>query len=1256
MIDNTGIGATSFDAVINYYSTNDESILTQFLKTNASLFVDDTSLDAFLDTIWSCVGLQTKSISPADIKLLNIVKQNLHPLELKLVQKLDADHIDATDDTRSKLQGRISKLKTREFFAYPIYNIFREASDGYARFIQLLLTPLCVSYGLGCKLLLESIRETIGIYQLCPNRCLCLLFDIMQYDNSMCYLLPIISTFPPKNVTQILIFQLCSISERESKGLPPLQETPAEWKNTQIMSFSMNQLICHPLPPEGDHGFYHAAALLAAVEAINFNTLWVYLEPSDTQIKAVGELMIKNDNDELTMLTVTQLLSSDSEPKEKVFTSVNSNKSIWHEIERLKELGRDDVIQLLNVVRAQKLELIAALIELNAWKIVLPLLRYLHRLKFIPSSNSRLRASLATLAITVMDKAIGLEEGMINEEEINIDIDDLEQNEVIKVAKSKKKIETGNIMGCGLIQHENPDDAAKEVFEVLIFLRNHLHLCPNLLTKFINLILIVSDINIIDFACIEIILPSLSLCSPNPSLSNLIWCILKKLPTHHRYSMYKRWRDAYDDTPLSIIGAQCHKVTCQLFKRAVNNAEKNSFGKQLPFQVAKLAANNPLVVFHAVLDNVEKFDNMIYPAIDATNRVSDLACDAFTYVMMEHNNQGLCDESPVSRRQRTYLGEFIGLFYRKHPMCDLFGLMTLIASRLDPVGPSHGVEHILLQKLLHYVGGVQFVEDLNDQQTSAHGGGPILRTEVLSLVRDPEDSVGTRSSQRARKSIREIMVNHPGLLHSLLFNLSKQRLIAMWHYKRRQLKDVGVRYDEAHGTLLHLLEFLSQIAPTCEEYLMLMPPRKRLLCHFDFEVAFMLLRPASPRYHLPDNYINVGDTDMAEPNQMVTWTEEECQAEILEMTMSHLSPKGGGGLSPNFIAIFWRLSLRDIHVPEASYIAALTRVKNTIKDLELKLKDSKTTDRREIRAIEKDLNRQKELRERLAAEVKNQKIHCANVIARLQEELSADDDVMSGNCAKLMESLCQLCLALRVTNSFSDALFCSKFVELLLELKLTWMNWGEYMNHLTNLLPSLIRCCSEREASMLGVFLNESIATAVRWVRDPKAFAKECPHTICYSRITKDVTRGASSVRQMSLEDLHKLWKRCETRLFRSTFYGLAADSDYLEKRNSVTVLDKLIDHFPCQAHIGNVLAGRVAEVEQLCEQSGLQDVALRFKSYSVKLQLRKNNWIKLTEDAPPGGPKSEIDDKKIDTPGLRSGAKRDRSLELLDTELKKRR
>eukprot|EP01066_Platyproteum_vivax_P008446 Platyproteum_vivax@DN3545_c0_g1_i1.p3 len=134
----------------------------------------------------------------------------------------------------------------------------------------------------------------------------------------------------------------------------------------------------------------------------------------------------------------------------------------------------------------------------------------------------------------------------------------------------------------------------------------------------------------------------------------------------------------------------------------------------------------------------------------------------------------------------------------------------------------------------------------------------------------------------------------------------------------------------------------------------------------------------------------------------------------------------------------------------------------------------------------------------------------------------------------------------------------------------------------------------------------------------------------------------------MTYSDLENLWHRCETRIFRAVVHLLSSgESDYLEKRNVVTVLDKLIQNFPTEAKIGNILHAQITKVESQCSAQGLLDVALRFKSYGVKLHKRKSLLIDN------GKPAKKADKEEA---AAKSAQKRDRSVDENSEAAKKRR
>ncbi|PFH35741.1 hypothetical protein BESB_053920 [Besnoitia besnoiti] len=212
-------------------------------------------------------------------------------------------------------------------------------------------------------------------------------------------------------------------------------------------------------------------------------------------------------------------------------------------------------------------------------------------------------------------------------------------------------------------------------------------------------------------------------------------------------------------------------------------------------------------------------------------------------------------------------------------------------------------------------------------------------------------------------------------------------------------------------------------------------------------------------------------------------------------------------------------------------------------------------------------------------------------------------------------------LAPRMLNSEVDALFCSHFVTLLLDLKMPLFNYLAFTNTWTKMLTPLVRCSTVREAQLLGLFVNEVLSPLSRWLKSEKAFEAEAGGNSCFARTFRD----SGSIPAAQLEKGAKKW---ETRIFESLVQGLpgptvtsdssASPSQWMGAKAVVVFLSRCHAHFPITHKRGVELMSRLEHAVELAQAWGWKDVSLSASSILKTLDKyrRDRTWYQAPTES----------------------------------------
>lgn len=208
----------------------------------------------------------------------------------------------------------------------------------------------------------------------------------------------------------------------------------------------------------------------------------------------------------------------------------------------------------------------------------------------------------------------------------------------------------------------------------------------------------------------------------------------------------------------------------------------------------------------------------------------------------------------------------------------------------------------------------------------------------------------------------------------------------------------------------------------------------------------------------------------------------------------------------------------------------------------------------------------------------------------------------------------------RVLTSYSDALFCCRFVRLLIRLRTPGFQLLDFYNSWTIMLTQCIRCCSEREAQIFGVFLREMMSYILQLRRDETAYNAEMRDNPCFHRNYYE-DPSAVTVEWAQFGDIRKGHSKWEGRIYKAMRQGLDAE-DWMEKRNALLMMSQSYEAFPVVEKYARAI---LQAVEGIGEKEGCGDVKTLASSLAVKLKHRRDHWV----DKQPNTPSTTNEEKQ---------------------------
>merc|ERR1712142_990850 len=704
----------------------------------------------------------------------------------------------------------------------------------------------------------------------------------------------------------------------------------------------------------------------------------------------------------------------------------------------------------------------------------------------------------------------------------------------------------------------------------------------------------------------EVFLPSLSLLSSNCCLAEEIWSVLRHFPYEQRYRLYDQWKG--DNTTAHPVLLRSKATVMKEIKRLMQRVSKENV-KPTGRQLGKLSHSSPGLLFTYILSQIQVYDNLIGPVVDSLKYLTNLSFDVLGFCIIEALN----DPSRVRTKTDgtsismwlTALSSFCGSVFKKHNI-ELTGLLQYVANQLKA---KHSLDLLIIKEIVAKMGGIEGVEEMTAEQLEASAGGELLRQEAASFTQIKNTR---KSSQRLKDCLIE-----KGLAVPLVLLMAQQgNCVVYQETESDHLKLVGKLFDQCHDTLVQFGTFLASNLSQ-DDYTQKLPPIEQLLSEFHVhaDIAFFLARP------MFNHLINTKFDDLRKNDKL--WkqrTVAEKQAKHAEAAQLVMEPvtaavipiypsKVWEDISPQFCTTFWSLTMYDLYVPEKLYEKEIKK----LKDAPAKLADNKDLN---TARSKKEADRLNTLVERLQDEEKRHKEHVERVMARLRQEKDAWFLSRTARSAKneTITQFLQFCLFPRCIFTSSDAIYAAKFVSVIHMLKTPNFSTLICYDRIFCDITYTVTCCTENEAGRYGRFLAAMLETVMKWHAERETFERECsgyPGFITKFRVT-DKNSSGNETDTVDFENYRHVCHKWHYKVAKALVVCLES-KDFVQIRNSLIVLTKIIQHFPAIQNLATVVEKRI---EKVCEdeKDKRQDLYIKARSYQGQLGARKAKMMKESD------------------------------------------
>ena len=339
------------------------------------------------------------------------------------------------------------------------------------------------------------------------------------------------------------------------------------------------------------------------------------------------------------------------------------------------------------------------------------------------------------------------------------------------------------------------------------------------------------------------LLPGIALLEHHPAAATEIWRVLSLYPIEERFALYGEVKDSLTrrNPELGVRKAEAER-DCKSILRRLSTDNSKKLGKLL----ARTAYTNPAAVFAVVINQIQSYDNLIVPVVEASRYLSTLSYDVLAYSILD----ALSSDRPKTKDDGTSiamwlsgLATFTGQLYRRWVQMQP-SLWLVLQYLVNSLVSGESKDLVVLRELIARMTAIEPFADLSDAQVLSLAGGPHLRSEVYQqtdLAKASQRAVQD-ALVKARSRLRSALLDK-GLAVPLLVNIALQRQACL-RTAGAHLKSLGALFDQTHAVLFQFTELLAALASPAE-LAALVPEPSTLLGRFglDAGVAFDLARP-----------------------------------------------------------------------------------------------------------------------------------------------------------------------------------------------------------------------------------------------------------------------------------------------------------------------------------------------------------------------------------------------------------------------------
>lgn len=742
------------------------------------------------------------------------------------------------------------------------------------------------------------------------------------------------------------------------------------------------------------------------------------------------------------------------------------------------------------------------------------------------------------------------------------------------------------------------------------------------------------------------LLPSLSLFQANPMASQEVWAAVRHFPYQTRYLLYHVWRNGggepgeTTDKPLWLQEGEAAALKSARY--SLKRLSKDTIRDQSR-AVAKVCHSHPLVVFTAILGQIESYDNLVGVMVDALRYATPLSLDVLSFCILsrlsvtggtgESVNRSRLKEDGVNLSQWLQsLESFVGAYYKRYPSVEFRGLLCYLMHRLKD---GHVMEIGLLRTLLKASAGWAFADyspaaSLSSSQLEGLSGSAHLKRETMSF------GVVEAGNPRASKEVRTVLQSHnigvsllillAQVRHHVVFGASKEAS------SKRSVKLVAHLVDSCQVLVAVLLDFLtdpSDIAvgegtaavEALRQYGLSLPALEKLVSAYgiDYASCWMICRPlkraAAWRRIQESEESGSGDDSQSmnlENDDQDIWMAAVEGSDNLYRSM--LPTSTWAHITTDLFETFFTYSLYDLVYPEEVYVAETGRLEKQIERLQAQQKSpsslSPTIQHGSAPTPRNDDNepiRMRQVIARLETDQQTQK-HRVAAVRRFIASNKAKYFFSPLVTKEAASEFFARCVYPRCMQGPAEALYCAAFVSLLHQERTPGFGTLHVLDSLFVTLSRSLFGLTEGEAADASLLLLQAWKLVSRWRYNESDFEDELAGTP-----GSHMSANGADPEAVSHSAYCTLYNKWHAELG-AVALGCLNSPQYIHRRNCLIVLTRLVESFPTRPGLANKLLAALEPLQD--ESNALADIRASAQAYGKQLERARDDGVWKEESA----------------------------------------